>query len=43
MGLSGGDGGGIELTPRATINKAFTIFNIKLYTQIYTQMKMVHN
>ena len=35
--------GGIELASITTIKKAFTIFNIKLYTQLYTQMKMVHN
>jgi len=33
MGLSGGNGG-IELTPRATINKAFIISNLKLYTHV---------
>ena len=35
--------GGIELKHKTLSNKAFTISMIKLYTQIYTQMKLVDN
>jgi len=34
---------GIELTSITLFNKAFIIYNLKLYTHIYTQIKMVDN
>ena len=35
--------GGIELTSITLSNKGFVIYKLKLYTQIYTQMKLVDN
>jgi len=35
--------GGIELASITLINKQFTISKLKLYTQIYIQMKLVGN
>ena len=37
------DMGGIELKPINLSSKAFVTLHIKLYTQIYTQMKLVNN
>jgi len=33
----------VELTLLTLDNKGLTISNIKLYTQIYTQMKLISN
>ena len=35
--------GEIELKPIALSNKAFMTLHLELYTQIYTQMKLVDN
>ena len=35
--------GEIELKPLTPFNKAFITLQLKLYTQIYTQMKLVDN
>jgi len=35
--------GGIELKPITLSSKEFLTLHIKLYTQIYTQMKLVYN